>query len=381
LELPQDANRSSLSGVTDFDGIWRLLDGQLAAGRFPGYVAAVRLRGETQLRAGGRTALEPGSPPVREDTLFRIASLTKPIAAVLTLGLVEEGVLALEDPVGRWLPEAASPRVLRAVDGPLDDTVPAGRPVTVLDLLRCTSGWGVVMRPGPLQAAMLARGVFGSPLVTDLPEAEFLHRLLSLPLAFQPGEGWLYHSGSDILGAVLARATGRAVSDLLAERVLGPLGMTGTTFWTKDTDRLATAYVPGEHGLDVLDRPDGRWSAPPPFEQLSGGLLGTGPDVLRFFTAMADGGAGLLSPASLARMTTDQLTDAQREQATPFLGAGSWGLNCRVEPSGRWGWTGGTGTVAWVDPARDTVAVLLTQRAMNGPGDGFEAFSAAVGEA
>jgi CubicO group peptidase (beta-lactamase class C family) len=244
-----------------------------------------------------------------------------------------------------------------------------------------------VVQPGPLQAEMLQRGVHGSALITDLPEAEFLHRLLSLPLAFQAGEGWLYHSGSDILGAVLARAAGRPVSGLLADRVFTPLGMTDTAFWTKDTGRLATAYVPGERGLDVLDRPDGRWSAPPPFEQLSGGLLGTGPDVLRFFTAMADGGAGVLSPASLALMTTDQLTGGQRAQAGSFLGEGtSWGLHCAVDIAvtkpwtapGRWGWSGGTGTVAWVDPSRDTVAVLLTQRAMTGPGDRLDAFAEAV---
>ena len=373
--------------MTGFDNIWPVLDAQVTAGRFPGYVAAVRRHGETRIRAGGRTALEPGSPPMREDTIFRIASLTKPIAAALTLGLVEDGGLALEDPIGRWLPTAAGARVLRAVDGPLDDTVPAHRPVTVLDLLRGTSGWGLVMQPGPLQAAMIERDVYGSPLITTLPQEEFLARLLSLPLAFQPGEGWLYHSGSDILGALLTRATGRPVSELLAERITGPLGMTDTAFWTEHTDRLATAYVPGARGLDVLDRPDGRWSAPPPFEQLSGGLLGTAPDLLRFYAAMADGGVPVLSAASLALMTSDQLTADQRRVAVLFVGEGaSWGLNCGVDVEpvhpwmapGRWGWTGGTGTVAWVDPSRDTVAVLLTQRAMAGPDDGFEEFSVAV---
>ena len=196
----------------------------------PGYVAAVRLRGHEHVRAGGRTGVDSGSPPMRDDTQFRIASITKPIGGALTLTLMRDGVLALDDPIARWLPEAAEPRVLVAPDAPLDRTVPAERAITVRDLLAGTSGWGIVMEQTPLQAAMLERGVFGSPLHRDVSADEFVDRIASLPLAFQPGTGWMYETGIDLLGIVLMRATGRSLADLVADRITGPLGMASTGF-------------------------------------------------------------------------------------------------------------------------------------------------------
>jgi CubicO group peptidase (beta-lactamase class C family) len=367
--------------------IWQVLDAQVASGRMPGYVAAVRVGGQAVIRAGGRTAVEPASAPMGDDTLFRIASLTKPMGGALTLSLVQDGVLALDDPIVRWLPEAASPRVLVAPDAPLDRSTEAQRPVTVRHLLTGTSGWGCVLAQTPLQAAMLERGVFPNPLPPQISGDEFAARVAELPLAFQPGEGWLYDTGIDLLGVLLARAAGKSLSDLIADRITGPLGMTSTSFWTPDVEHLATAYRPGPAGLELLDPPDGVWAAPPAFEKLAGGLLSTAADVLRFFCAMADGGAPVLTADSVALMTTDALTDAQRAQALPIVGPGrSWALGTAVdieaaEPwmaPGRWGWAGGTGTTAHVDPTRDTVAVLLTQRAMTGAQDGFDDFWAAA---
>jgi CubicO group peptidase (beta-lactamase class C family) len=219
---------------------------------------------------------------------------------------------------------------------------------------------------------------------------EFVARVADLPLAFQPGEGWLYDTGIDILGVLLTRATGKPLHDLFAERITGPLGMGSTGFWAPHVDRLATAYRPGPDGLAVLDPPDGLYAAPPAFEELSSGLLSTAPDLLRFYGAMADGGAPVLTAGSVALMTADALTDAQRRQALPIIDPGaSWGLAtgvdiAAVEPwmaPGRWGWTGGTGTTAYVDPTRGTVSVLLTQRAMTGPQDGFDDFWTVVAEA
>ena len=378
------------SSVTGVDRVWQVLDTQLEAGRFPGYVAAVRIRGTEHVHAGGRTALEPASPPMRDDTQFRIASITKPVGAALTLTLVRDGVVALDDPIGRWLPEAAEPRVLVSTDGDLDDTVPAERPVTVRDLLAGTSGWGIVMERTPLQAAMIERGVYGSPLHRDVSADEFVERVASLPLAFQPGAGWLYETGIDLLGVALTRATGRSLADLVAERVTGPLDMASTGFRAIDATRLATAYIPGPDGLAVLDPPDGTFAVPPPFEELGSGLVSTAPDVLRFFCAMADGGAPVLTADEVALMTADALTAEQRRSARAFLAGGeSWGLGTGVdvratEPwqaPGRWGWTGGTGTTAYVDPIRGTVAVLMTQRAMTGPLDGIDDFWTAVAAA
>lgn len=367
------------------DGVWRVLDGQVAAGRLPGYVAALRVRGETAVHSGGRMALN--GPPMRADTLFRVASLTKPVGGALTLALVRDGVLGLDDPVRRWLPELAAPRVLVAPDAPLSDTVPAVRPITVRHLLTCTAGWGAVLAPTPLRAAMRERQVDPGPLPPPLSADEFVARVAELPLAFQPGDGWLYDTPIEVLGILLGRATGMSLSNLVAQYVTGPLGMTDTDFWTPETHRLATAYMPGEEGLTILDPPDGLFARPPGVELLGAGLVSTAPDVLRFFAAMADGGAPVLSAADVALMTSDALTDVQRAQAQQITGPGrSWGLGTGVEieaatppmAPGRWGWNGGTGTTAFVDPGRDTVAVLLTQRGMAGPDDGFDAFGAAV---
>jgi CubicO group peptidase (beta-lactamase class C family) len=303
---------------------------------------------------------------------------------------VWDGSLDLDAPVARWLPEFVTLRVLEARDAPLDQTVELRRPITVRHLLTATCGWGVMLEQTPLQRAMMERGVSPGPLPPQVSADEFIARLAGLPLAFQPGEGWLYDTGMNILGVLLSRLTGRSLSELIAERITGPLGMTDTAFWTCEVDRLVTAYIPGPDGLELLDAPDGLWSAPPPIEELSGGLVSTARDVLRFYCAMADGGAPVLSADAVALMTTDALTDAQRREALPFVDAGgSWGMGTAVdieaaEPwmaPGRWGWTGGSGTTAYVDPTRDTVCVLLTQRAMTGPLDRFDDFYAAVATA
>jgi CubicO group peptidase (beta-lactamase class C family) len=375
---------------TGLGRVWPVPDAQVASGRIPGYVAAVRVGGQVTVRAGGRTAVGTGGAPMREDTLFRIASVTKPLGGALALSLVQDGVLTLDDPVARWLPEAASPRVLVSPGAPLDHTTEVTRPITVRHLLTLTCGWGAVLEQTPLQAAMMERGVYPSPLTPQMSGDEFVARVAGLPLAFQPGEGWLYDTGIDLLGVLLARAAGKPLSHLVAERITGPLGMTATSFGTLDTERLATAYRPGPGGLEVLDPPDGMFAGPPRFEELSSGLVSTAPDLLRFFCAMADGGAPVLTAGSVALMTADALTSAQRRQALPIVGpGGSWGLATGVDVEaaepwmapGRWGWDGGTGTTAHVDPTRGIAGVLLTQRMMTGPLDGFADFWTAMAAA
>jgi CubicO group peptidase (beta-lactamase class C family) len=387
--MTQRIGSASAAG-TQFDGVWQVPEGHVASGRIPGYVGAVRIGGQVEVRAGGRMAVEPESAPMAEHTLFRIASLTKPIGGALTLGLVQDGVLALSDPIGRWLPELANPRVLVAPDAPLERTVAANQPITVRDLLAGTCGWGAVLEETPLQAAMIEGDLFPGPLTRRITGEEFIARLAEVPLAFQPGEGWLYDTGIDVLGVLLSRATGAALSALVADRVTGPLGMSSTSFGARDVGRLATAYQPGPQGLEVLDPPNGVFAGDPTFEELSSGLVSTAPDLLRFFSALADGGAPLLTRESLALMSSDALTDAQRRAALPIVGPGrSWGLGTGVDVDasepwmapGRWGWDGGTGTSARVDPTRDTVGVFLTQRGMTGPEDGFDDYWAAVAAA
>jgi CubicO group peptidase (beta-lactamase class C family) len=247
-----------------------------------------------------------------------------------------------------------------------------------------------VLEDTPLQRAMIEGGVFPSAMPTPMSGDEFWRTVAGLPLAFQPGGGFLYETGMNVLGVLLTRATRKSLSELFADRITGPLNMRDTAFHAVDVNRMAAAYMPAPDGLALMDPGDGAFAGPPLFEELSGGLVSTAADVFRFFTAMADGGAPILSTDSLKLMTSDQLTEEQRATGAPFVEAGtSFGLGTGVDldgtktgtAPGRWGWTGGTGTCAYVDPLRDAVSVLLTQRAMVGPDDGPEPFWTAVAEA
>jgi CubicO group peptidase (beta-lactamase class C family) len=358
-----------------------LLDAQVAEGRMPGYVAAVRAGGRTTVLAGGSTAVGGGAP-MTVDTQFRLASVTKLVAGALTLSLVEDGVLALDDEVARWLPELAAPRVLADPAGPLDDTVPAARAITLRHLLTNTAGLGLVPQAGPLQQEMWARGLAPSAFPPAMTPDEYLRGTAELPLAGHPGETWNY--SSDVLSVLVARAAGRPVGELVAERVTRPLGL-GSTGFSGDPARLATLYAARDDGLAEADPPDGAFARPPAFESLAGGLVSTAPDVLTFLCALADGGGPLLPAAAVAAMTRDALGPELRARAEHIVGPNrSWGLMAAVvvagPSAGRWGWDGGTGTSAWVDPARDLVAVLLTQRLMAGPHDAPDAFWTALGD-
>ena len=287
--------------TTGVDHVWELLDGQVEAGRMPGYVAALRVRGQDHVRAGGRTASSEDRPPMRDDTLFRIASITKPMGGALTLTLVRDGVLALDDPIARWLPEAAEPRVLVAPDAPLDRTVPAERPITVRDLLAGTSGWGIVMEQTPLQAAMIGEGCSAPRCTATSRPDEFVERVASLPLAFQPGTGWMYETGVDLLGMLLMRATGRSLArpvrgaDHRSARH-GVDGLPGAdpTGWRPPT-------CPARDGLAVLDPPDGTFAVPPPFEELGSGLVVDAPRTCCASSARRPTAARRCSPRTRSR--------------------------------------------------------------------------------
>lgn len=302
-----------------------------------------------------------GTMPATGDAVLRIASLTKPVVAVLALQLVEDGVLDLEQPVDRWLPELADRRVLRSEDGPLDDVLPAARPLTALDLLTLRMGFGfdvVSEGPTPLWSAVadLELGLGppkpGSPLDPD----EWLRRFATLPLMAHPGEQWLYDTGFAVLGVLLARAGGRPFDVLLSERLLDPLGMSSTGFRVggPDLERLPPAYgvdgTPGPDGNLVLDDPGGAGSAyatAPPFPAANGGLVSTLPDYLAFARMLRAGGVHdgrrLLPERAVRRMTSNQLTPEQRAAspaAAVFLDGSGWGLGVGVTQDGRFGWAG-----------------------------------------
>ncbi|HTS15771.1 MAG TPA: serine hydrolase domain-containing protein [Candidatus Sulfotelmatobacter sp.] len=340
--------------------------------RVPGLVALVARRDQVEAVVLGDLAI--GGPPVARDSLFRISSTTKPITAAATLALIGEGLLELDGPVDRLLPELADRRVLARPDGPLDQTVPAARVVTLRDLLTFTFGFGVTFdmfggpRPWPIVEAVdrLRLASFGAPEPQVPPDPdEWIARLGSLPLIAQPGERWLYNTPAQVLGVLLARAAGATLGVVLDGRLFRPLGMRQTTFWTSQVMRLATAYRPTADGLVVQDEPGGAWSAAPRFEDGAAGLISTADDLLAFARMLLRGGAPVLSATAVRDMTTDQLTPAQRARGglgSDFFREMSWGFGQAVYDSGAYGWDGGFGTSWLVDPRHDLVVVVMTQR-------------------
>ena len=365
-------------GLERFDEISRA---HVARDRDPGRVALVAHGDDVHVVERG--ALSIGGAPVRRDTLFRIASVTKPITGAATLALVEEGLFTLDEPVDRLLPELADRKVLRRWDGSLDDTVPAARPSTVRDLLTFTLGFGMnvamFMSPEPwpvvAAAAELHLATLGPPQPLEQPDPDtWIARFGTLPLMAQPGERWLYNTGALVLGVLLARAAQMSFADVLRTRVFEPLGMRDTAFFAPDTSRLATAYEPSGDGFSVWDAPDGQWSAPPVFGDGGAGLVSTADDLLAFSQMLLRRGAPVLSPDAVADMTRDHLTAAQATDAVGFLDGQSWGYCQGIVTSGphagAFGWSGGLGSSWMVDPAKDLVVIALTQRlfdSSNGP--------------
>jgi CubicO group peptidase (beta-lactamase class C family) len=370
----------------------RILSGYIERQEMPGLVALVSHREETQVEALGTLAFDNAAPMAR-DTIFRIASLTKPVAAVGAMILIEECKIRLEDPIGPWLPELATPRVLKSISSDTEDTVPARRPITLRDLLTYCMGFGAVIAPPdtyPIQKAIAARGLTpGPPRPSEsLSTGEWLLRLGSLPLLAQPGERWMYHISGEVLGPLIERVSGQSLGTFLYERIFEPLGMKDTSFQVppEKRDRLPTVYFRQEPSrLEVFDAPpESSWNSPPPMESAGGGLVSTIDDYFAFSKMMLNKGRvggrlkheRILSPASIELMTSDQLAPEQRADSEIFFGShSSWGFGVAVDIGrreifhnpGRFGWTGGLGTIAYTDPARELIGILFTQRMMDSP--------------
>lgn len=358
----------------------RYIDG----GYTPGIVALVHHGGREHVEVLGTMGFDDARPMAR-DTIFRLASMTKPVTAVAAMMLVEECQLRLDDPVDPWLPELTDRRVLRALDGPLDDTVPAQRAITLRDLLTFRAGYGEVGLFAPMcplhQAQIAARLPLVDWIFDGTPD-EFMRRVGALPLAHQPGERWLYHLACEITGVLIARVTGQPLSRFLHERIFAPLGMRDTGFCVPeaDSDRLPPCYATDlTTGARVVLDParGGQMSRPPAFESGAGGLVATA-DAMATFGRMllGDGlcdGVRLLARPTVELMRTDQLTTAQKANS-PFFPDfwldNGWGLGMGVVTTrrdiarvpGRFGWDGAFGTSWWVDPAEALVGVLMTQR-------------------
>ena len=375
-------------------GISRLHDLMAAhvdMGQMPGLIAFVARGDDVHVEVLGTPSFKDPTPLAR-DAIFRIASLTKPITAVTALTLVEDGTLRLDDPIDDLVPELANRRVLRAIDAELDDTVPAHRAITVDDLLTFRMGFGTVLAPPdayPIQRAeaeLDLRSIGGPPWPPGPLDVDgWIKALGSLPLMSQPGERWMYNTGAQVLGVLIARATARDLDAVMRERIFEPLGMADTGFVVPDDRlrRLTTFYAPDPETdeLSVLDGPpDTWWSRSPRFPDASGWLVSTIDDYWTFASMLAGGGTcngvRVLSADWVARMTADHVTAAQRVGEEVFFPPyASWGLGLAVPARGTeasappcgYGWDGGTGTAWRTNAHHGVTGILLTQRAMTSP--------------
>ena len=368
----------------------RALSGYIERKEIPGLVALISRRDDVHEETLGSLAF--GDPvPMKRDTIFRIASLAKLVTAVAAMILVEECKVRLDDSIEPWLPELANRRVLKSISSELDDTVPALRAITVRDLLTYRMGFGSVMAMPdsyPIQKAIREYriGGDGPPRPSQAPGMdEWLRKLGSLPLMAQPGERWLYHVSGDVLGALIARVSGQSLGTFMRERIFEPLGMKDTAFHVppEKIGRVPAVYFlnPQTNKVEVFDdAANSAWSAPPPSESGGGGLVSSMDDYFSFSRMLLNKGRHgreqILCRATVELMTSDQLTREQRAGSELFFGShSSWALGMAVDigrseifhTPGRFGWTGALGTTAYIDPSREMIGILFTQRMMDSP--------------
>ena len=350
------------------------------AGELPGIVTLASRHGEIVHSAAiGWSDIE-SRVPMRPDTLFRIASMTKPITSVAALMQMEQGRILLSDPVSRWIPELAHPRVLRDPTGPLEDTVPARREIIIEDLLTHRSGLAYApFSEGPLQAAYAS--TLGDPGMNRLTADEWLRALGTLPLAYHPGERFHYGHSTDVLGFLVGRVEGKPFRQVLQEKVFTPLGMADTDFWLprEKRSRIASLYRYDE-GADRLAKVELElYDEPPSYTPGGGGLISSAPDYHRFARMLLGEGAvdgvRLLKPQTVRLMTTNRLTEAQRQ--INFLGMPLWqksgfglGLAIAEDLVGNIYACGAAGSITWpgvfgtwwqADPVNDLVMIYLIQ--------------------
>ena len=350
----------------------QLVDRQIGAGEIAGAVTLVARNGHiVHLQAQGVTDLA-SKVPMQKDSLFRIASMTKPVVATAVLMLVEEGRIRLDDPVSRFIPafrdvQVAVPRAPRAgaPAGTGYYTVPPDRALTVLDLLTHTGG----LVSGPISTAAAQK-------IMDRRRAEgikVLDELAGVPLEFQPGTRWAYSGlgGFELLGRIVEIAANQRFGDFLQQRIFKPLGMKDATFWPTEAQRarLVTNYVLGDKGIALNPDPD-RLNTPM-LDSGGGGLISSAESYARFAMMLANGGeldgVRLLSPATVSLMGSQVISDAlPGRRAGEGYGLGVRHVNDRsarhtLVSNGSYGWSGAYGTHFWIDPSKHLVAILMVQ--------------------
>lgn len=377
------------------DELTQVLTPFVESGAVPGLVALVARGDEIDQIALGVRAI--GGSAMTTDSVFRIASMTKPITAMATLVLVGDGLIGRDDPVDSVLPELVDRTVVADLAGPVDDVVPAERAITVRDLLCFTGGYGF---PADFSAPVVQRLVDdlgqGPPNPQSVPEPdEWMRRLGCIPLLHQPGRGWTYNAQADILGVLIARLAGRPLPEVLAQRVFRPLEMVDTGFCTRpdQRDRITGYHQAADAGgLELVDAVDGQWSTPPAFPSGAGGLVSTAADWLAFGRMLLAGGRApdgtqIVTPDLVEEAMTDHTTPGLRDVGAVFLQGQGWGFGGSVDIArgeawhvpGRYGWIGGTGTAGYVVPATGRITVLMTQVAPSGA-DVIDAFLTAAAE-
>lgn len=320
-----------------------------------------------------------------EDTVFRLYSMTKPVASVALMTLVEEGRIALDDPVSRHIPEWANLGVFSAGVNPHFMTTPPARPMQVVDLLRHTSGLTYDFQSRTNVDAAYRDFKLANMHGEDDLEG-MIQRLAKLPLEFSPGEAWNYSVATDVVGYLVQKISGQSLDVALKERIFDPLGMTETGFHVREDQaaRFAACYNAAPGGrLKLQDDPHkSRYLAPPKLLSGGGGLVGTAADYLKFATMLTNGGeldgARILAPKTLKLMTSNHLpggqdlTQLSRSLFSESTNAGvGFGLGFAVVfdapqtlipcSNGEFYWGGAASTAFWCDPLEDVTAVFMTQ--------------------
>jgi CubicO group peptidase (beta-lactamase class C family) len=362
----------------------RGLDDIIGAGDLSGAVTLIWRGGEiVQSTAQGKRNLETGASMER-DTLFRIASMSKPITSVAALMLMDAGALKLDDPITRWAPEFKDMKVLRSATGSLDDTYPAPRDITVEDLLTHRAGLAYGFTSvGPIAHAH--QRALGDVLNIGSAVDDWMAALGGLPLSYPPGERFHYSHATDVLGFLVGRVAGMDFRSFLMERIFQPLGMVDTDFYVPPgkRDRAAVVYRQDDATGAQSPVPFQQYDAPPAFCGGGGGLISTADDYLKFARMLLNrgevDGVRLLRPETVDLMRSNRLTDEQRGHT--FMGMPFWmgqgfglGVSVTLDPekqawmsagsAGSFGWPGAFGTWWQADPAQDLILIFLIQNSM-----------------
>ena len=360
------------------------LQGVVDNGDLSGAVTLIWRGGEiVRLDTVGRADIE-ADRPMRRDTLFRIASMTKPVTSVAALMLMEEGAFKLDDPIVKWAPEFADMKVLKSPSGPLGETDPAPREITFDDRFTHRAGLAYGFTSvGPIAHAH--QKALGDVLNSDMSPDAWMAALGGLPLSFAPGERFHYSHATDVLGFLVGRIVGKGFREVLMERIFAPLGMADTDFYfpPEKRERAAVVYRQDDKTGALEPVAFRRHDTPPVYCGGGGGLVSTADDYLKFARMMLGrgevDGVRLLKAETVDLMRANRLTEAQR--AIDFLGMPFWagqgfglGVSMILDAekhawmgagsNGSFGWPGAFGTWWQADPEEDLILIYLIQNSM-----------------